>query len=500
MGCKLCKKEIQVIEPIPQEIIEIDPLKFDFNKARKLVQLLLSEDNLYKNSLEPILLFDEEQLENLFLGNDEYKNYPYYIITDKIQFKNLLLKFEDFNDILFDWYRDESKYDNLIKLWRSKLCLYKLKDISDYELENKLRAAGLTDLDKFIVDFREINNNSLESKASDIRNYLKDQYDDFYSLITTSMDYKNNDYLSKSENEGIFTNNFKNIIEKLVKSSFPLVKNYVKEKYPNLNILSKIELKGEMLNKLKNTFIKQAEKDKNIYSNEIGFDRVKKLVYAIKNGNAITQLKNEMQMHFNNPNVAVANLAMSFMNLATSIKTYYDNSVEFDDKTRNFKQKISEINEDFEYHKKQIGLLDLDNYEECLQKIKKIGKKIQEDKIKVIEFVKNIDNEEKNLEQDKKKTGVKKAVTCGAAVVGSAIGFVATGGLLAGVYAVAGVVNGVAMAVNIANIIKIKKQLNIYKDFKEKENQKYEDIENTLAELQFKYDKIQERYIPINLE
>ena len=314
------------------------------------------------------------------------------------------------------------------------------------------------------------------------------------------MDYKNDRYLSKSENEGIFTNNLKNIIEKIVKSSFPLVKNYVKEKYPNLNILSKIELKGEMLNKLKNTFIKQAEKDKNIYSNEIGFDRVKKLVYAIKNGNAITQLKNEMQMHFNNPNVAVANLAMSFMNLATSIKTYYDNSVEFDDKTRNFKQKISEINEDFEYHKKQIGLLDLDNYEECLQKIKKIGKKIQEDKIKVIEFVKNIDKEEKNLEQDKKKTGVKKAVTCGAAVVGSAIGFVATGGLLAGVYAVAGVVNGVAMAVNIADVIKKKKQLNIYKDFKEKENQKYEDIENTLAELQFKYDKIQERYIPINLE
>ena len=56
------------------------------------------------------------------------------------------------------------------------------------------------------------------------------------------------------------------------------------------------------------------------------------------------------------------------------------------------------------------------------------------------------------------------------------------------------------MAVNITNIIKIKKQLNIYKDFKEKENQKYEDIENTLAELQFKYNKIQERYIPINLE
>ena len=52
--------------------------------------------------------------------------------------------------------------------------------------------------------------------------------------------FKIDSYLSKSENKGVFTNNFKNIIEKLVKSSFPLVKNYVKEKYPILNILSKI--------------------------------------------------------------------------------------------------------------------------------------------------------------------------------------------------------------------------------------------------------------------
>ena len=58
----------------------------------------------------------------------------------------------------------------------------------------------------------------------------------FYTLITTSMDYKNDRYLSKSENKAVFTNNFKNIIDKLVKSSFPLVKNYVKEKYLNLNI------------------------------------------------------------------------------------------------------------------------------------------------------------------------------------------------------------------------------------------------------------------------
>lgn len=514
MGCKLCKKEIQIIEPESseepekltpeeveiEEIVPIDPLQFDFKKAQKLVQLLLSEDYLYKKSLEPILLFNEEQLENLFMGNDEYKDYPYYLITDKIQFKNLLLKFEDFNNFLFEWYRDESKYDNLIKLWKSSLCLYKLKDRSDGELEDKFREAGINDIDEFMVDFRVINNNSIESKSSDISNYLKDQYDDFYSLITTSMDYKNDNYLSKSENNGIFTNNFKNIIEKLVKSSFPLVKNYINEKYPNLNIISKLQLKGEMLNKLKNSIVKKTEDVNRYNSGGTGFDRVKNLINAIKNGKSISHLKNELNVHFNNPKVAIVNLAMSFINLATSIKTYYNNSVEFDDKTQNFKQKINEINEDFEYHKKQIGLLDLDNYEECLNKIKTIGKKIQQDKLKVIEFVKNIDNEEKNLEKDKKKSGVKTAVTCGVGILGSAIGFVATGGILAGVYAVAAVANGIAMGINIANIIKIKKQLEVYKDFKEQENQKYEDIENTLAELQFKYNKLEERYIPINLK
>jgi hypothetical protein len=97
MGCKLCRKETQ----IPGDLEMINPITFDFIKARKLVELLLSEDNLYKNCLSTILTFNEEQLENLFMGNDEYKYYPYDIITDKRQFEKLLFKFEDFNQFLF---------------------------------------------------------------------------------------------------------------------------------------------------------------------------------------------------------------------------------------------------------------------------------------------------------------------------------------------------------------------------------------------------------------
>ena len=98
-----------------------------------------------------------------------------------------------------------------------------------------------------MVDFRTVVNNSIESKTSDIKNYLKEEYKDFYSLISTSIDCQKDPELCKEENNGVFEINFKNIVSKLVQTSLPLVKNYIKDKYLNLNNLSKIQLKSEML-------------------------------------------------------------------------------------------------------------------------------------------------------------------------------------------------------------------------------------------------------------
>jgi len=500
MGCKVCKKEKQEITSLPkEEKIELvknedDEFKFDPKKARKLIKYMLSEDKLYHNSLNPILLFSDEQLENLFQGNDEYEKYPFHNIPNTTEFKKLLMKFEDHKDLLYEWYKDESKYDNLIKLWKKNLCIYKMKDYSDEKLEEEFQKMGITDKDIFITDFRSITNNSLESKASNISNYLKDEYADFYSLITTCEDFKNDYYLSKKENQGVFTNNFQNIMKKLAKSSLPLIKNYAKKKFLNLNTLGKIQLKSGMLNKFKDKLINAMIQNKS--SNSIGFDNVLSLVSKIKNGNALTEILKQAKAHFNNPCVNITNLAVSFMNLAVSVKTYYNNSVEFDEKTRHYSNRIDDINKDFELHKKQIGLLNLDNPDECLEKIKIIGRKIYQDKKRVIEFVQNIDKEEKNLNEDKKKSGIKKTVACGVGVATGIVGGILTGGILP----LAGaVVSGVAMGINIANLAKIKKQLNIYRDYKEKENAKFDEIENSLAELQFTYQKINQRYIPSNL-
>lgn len=502
MGCKLCKRESQIVNPIKKEeekaiTIEEDPLQFDPIKARKLIKFLLDEDKLYKKFLNAIILFTDDQIENLMKGNEDYKNYPYHNIEDTKNFERLLLKFQDHNCILFEWYKDESKYDNLIKLWKKNFCIYKLKDLSHEKLEEQLTKAGISDMDDFIVDFRSLINNSIETKACDIRKYIERDYPDFYKLIETNIDFKKDEELTKKEYNGVFEKNFENIAKKLIQTSFPLIKNFIKDKFPNLNNLSKIQLKSEMLNKLKNAIFQNIEENNSIQSSEgIGFDNISELIDAFKNGDILQKLSEGLENHYNNPTVAISHLSMSFMNLATSIKTYYNDCIKFDEQNEKFTKGLKDINNNFEKHKALIKVLDLDNYEESMKEIISIGIKINEDKKKVVEFIDNIGKEEKKIEE---KDGIKKAAEYGFAAASSALGVVFTGGILAFAFAAAAIGNGIATGINIANIIELKKQLKKYKETIESYKKKQVEIETSLKDLDDKFRQFGKRYIPANL-
>ena len=280
MGCHNCSRIEQIVEEKKEYKKEKkekkDKLEFDFIKARKLVKLLLSEDKLYYKTLNYVLLFNDEQFENLFKGNMEYKKYPYNNIQDKTKFKYLLMKFEDFNYLLFEWYENESKYENLIKLWNSNYCVCVLAKSEDEEIEEIFQKIDITDLDNFMIDFRSIMNSSIDSKASDIKNYLKDEFEDFYSLIQVTDEYKENFKKSPIKNKEILTENLSNIGFKLVEKSLPLVKDYIANKFPNLNILSQIQLKTEMLSKLKKVIFDEVINDNKLFSKGISFETVSK--------------------------------------------------------------------------------------------------------------------------------------------------------------------------------------------------------------------------------
>ena len=504
MGCKSCKRIEQTEEPIYQEINfgkknVVDEFELDYIKARKLVKLLLSEDPLYSKTLNYVLFFNDDQFKNLFQGNDEYKDYPYNNIGDRNQFNNLLLKFQDKSILLYEWYKDESKYSNLIKIWNSNKLIFELSKESDEKLEETLKEFGITDLDNFKDEFKDIINNSIETKACDIKNYLQNEYEDYFSLIETSKDYKKEFEKSNISNKEIFTENFQNIVGKLVKHCLPLAKKYLLKKYPNLNILSKIQLNNDMLKTLQKYLLEEINNEPS-QSKEIGFDTVSNLFTALKNGNAISTLTTEIQAYCAQPTVAIAALSASFINLATSVKSYYDSKTENDKKNEEYDNKLKQIDEKFEVHKREIGLLDLDNYDESMTKIVSIGKKINNDKKEIKQLIDNMNAEEKKSDEKAKEVGMKKIAKTGLATAGCIVGTILTGGALAAVWGTAAVVNGIGLAVNCVELANWKKQVKLYKERVEKETKKYEEMELELVDLKNMYEKIQKRYIPSNIK
>ena len=498
MGCQYCSRNVQIYEEEKEEKKEEikkdeDELKFDIIKARKLVKLLLAEDTLYKQALNYVILFTDEQFENLFKGNLDYKKFPYQNIHDKTQFEKLLLKFEDFNDVLYEFYKDENTYDNLIRVWKSKICISALSDLSDFELEELLNKYNLTDINDFITECLLIINNSTNKKAVDIRNYLKDEFIDFYSLIQVSNDYKEEFNKTKMESKEIITTNLDNIVHKLIEKSMPLVKDYIAEKFPNLNILSKIELKSGMLTKLKTALLDGIKGDISQFPKGINFNTVQKLVNLFQNGDDVSKLFNAEQV---GPWVT---LATSFLNLATNVKTYYDDIIEYEETNRKYTNKLEELHEEFERLKKQIGTLDLDNYEESMATIIQTGKKMNSIKQQISVVIEDLDKEEKKTKEKKTGSIIGTVASTAVGAVGLTIAGLATGGFIMAPLIGAGVANAITCGVNVKKLIMLKQQLNTFRQTKMKEVEKFKEIDAQIEILNKKCEQIRDRYIPPNL-
>jgi len=65
--------------------------------------------NIHKKLLPEINKFDSDAIEMLFNGIGEYD----YNIKNKIIFKKLLDKFENFQNVLEQWYKDKKYYKYL---------------------------------------------------------------------------------------------------------------------------------------------------------------------------------------------------------------------------------------------------------------------------------------------------------------------------------------------------------------------------------------------------
>ena len=154
--------------------------------------------------------------------------------------------------------------------------------------------------------------------------------------------------------------------------------------------------------------------------------------------------------------------------------------------------RVNQILENFEAHKREIGLIDLDNYEESMDKIVSIGRKINDDKTDISEIITKIIQSNDNA----KKTGNKNIAKACLATAGCILGTIITGGAIAAIWGGAALVNGIGLTIKCANSANLKKQEKLNEEIIAKAYQKYEEMELELANLRNMFSRIQVRYIP----
>lgn len=109
--------------------------QIEIGKAKFLVELCLSEDILYSKFLKSIQKLDDYSFEQLFKGNTKLN---YNNIEKNKDFLNLLYKFEDYSQILYELHHKDKLYNEIIFLWKENIPISKFYELSEIEREKEL--------------------------------------------------------------------------------------------------------------------------------------------------------------------------------------------------------------------------------------------------------------------------------------------------------------------------------------------------------------------------
>lgn len=457
---------------------------FDVNMAKKLVKLCLSNDILYGKYLTPILKLDDSNFEELFIGNSDIN----YNIGTKEEFMHLVLKFEDYNKIMYNFYKDKSKHKDLSNLWKGNISIISLCDLSYNELTRKLDNMLIST--NFKYELINLLRKTTESQSESIFGYLQNKGSYIYHLLSFAKNEEkslniNSEGNSQNCNQS-YISNLHGIFEKIITCSLPFIKEYLNG-LENLDPLSKNELKKDMKinSKLKNMILKMFEKkNSNSYIHTKLLDLINDFKYKETIENLFENAKNKV---FCNPLFNICYLALSFLNLIDNIKSYTNTINEYKNKRKIFSRELSNIFSDFERHRDELNILDLDNTKESLEKIREIHSKIYSDKMRLANLINQIKTNISNKKNQKKKNGIDIAIGCVGILVGivglafpSGIGYklCAGGGVL---------LNSVSICYKSKEIVEINKELDAYIKMYNQGLEKEKEIDNLLREIEKKY-------------
>ena len=138
-------------------------------KTREVTNYLLKNDIKINRQFIPIINdLNTEQFENFFNGIDKYN----YKIKMNHHFQLLIAKFNNYHNLLFEWYEDNENYIYLKELWLKNICLEYLINMKDLEIEQCLKSKDIY-IHKWPANKKDTFIQNLRASKNTIYNKLK---------------------------------------------------------------------------------------------------------------------------------------------------------------------------------------------------------------------------------------------------------------------------------------------------------------------------------------
>ena len=457
--------------------------EFDEIRARKIVNSLLKKDSIVFRRLIPdIEKLDSLSFENLFNGEVNFE----YNIKNKNIFKKLLIKFDNFLFLLYDWYKSDKYYPYLEELWINYPCLEDLKIISEEkELEEKLKKYSINYNNwppEIKKSFREIINQTEGTRALEFKNEIEDKFSQVYNLIEELRILRD---AHQEEGDKIYVSNSNTLILGIISSVIPIlggtfINKAINDK--NIRLVNKIiNQKCFISQKEKASFSKGVLKciEKKKLTGKYDFYDAKKRLHKLnikcKNGKLDLQLGQKVRAIFKSKLICGMHAALSFLNLGWSVYELRKTYNEFE-KVEMYKRKLKEISKLFEIHKNEIGILPED-FNEATSRIRNVYNKIKEDLKCLKELMKEIKKSIEFQKSQKNKSIVGLATSIGLGAFGVIGGIVTCNGVSVayGISTVANIISGVCHGTNLSMSCVLIDKFNEVLEEAEKEEQLIQD-------------------------
>ena len=541
MGC-LCPKidrtrpsdslnEKLNVEPAPTEkgnidvnILTVGESKYqDIGQKRKMAEFLLGSDlNIFKRHLPEVKKLNDEEFNELFEGNTEYK----FNVSNEREFRQLAQKFQDNKEILIQFYGNEEYYSCILQIWRPNI-LQSLKSAESQQKKDEILRRHKIDISQWDDNFRDdftiiIDTPPIEDLlAQRFKNYIQADYGDFDELI------KNVDRCKKKvqNDEESHCNktlraNLETSMSKVIKDMIPTYLKNLEKELPNIysqvkdkekeNAIRDIldsglrkENEKKLIDKVKKIYEKQEfdplSFDFNKESNKIKelgekFNREDYAKYAFGEDVVVfkgTDISEKAEVIFSNKIVKDAVLGLSMANLTYSVSHLNQTLMNYNQFSEQFKSRIDIIRKNFYKHQSEVKIIDdEEDVDILIEQITVIGQKFNQDLSDVNELIEEIKDAINNVKTEKNKTIFNMVLSGGGIVVGF-VGMTVTKGNDSIDYAKASAAQVFSLISNAVDIHTQNKALKKFSDY-------LNEAEKLRSKINEEIDKLRKKFVGLS--